>query len=81
MCIIQPNLHTHKKKIVNGQTDLHRVDSFKMIKDFECIGNTPLLLAYIKGNVELCEALVNNGAILGMFEQFHQENVLNTINI
>ncbi len=49
-----------------------------MIKDFECKGNTPLLLAYIKGNVELCEALVNNGAILGMFEQFHKEKALNT---
>jgi len=28
-------------------------------------GNTPLLLAYIKGNGELCRALVSRGAILG----------------
>jgi hypothetical protein len=29
------------------------------------IGNSPLLLAYVKGSGELCRSLVKRGAILG----------------
>jgi len=39
-------------------------------------GNSPLLLAYIKGNGGLCRALVTRGAILGTFNK-SQVNIFN----
>ena len=39
-------------------------------------GNTPLLLAYVKGSGDLCRALVKRGAILGTINK----NMVNVFN-